>query len=156
MSLMEYYDLLESLSEYKYIKNIVVKKSYVRSKNLYDKLNNDSSNKMSINNVLKNKTLKKYEKIRMKNTDKFYNLFENLNGEIIEELEPGEYKDFGDFFMIIFDVKLPIKPYSLQPYGAGGYANPSGNYTGFGTGGANLSFSSGDDLVDALLSLKLW
>ena len=156
MSLMEYYDLLESLSEYKYIKNIVVKKSYVRSKNSYDKLNNDSSNKMSINNVLKNKILKKYKKIRMKIIDKFYNLFENLNGEIIEELEPGEYNDLGYSFTSIFDVKLPIKPYPLQPYGAGGYANPSGNYTGFGTGGANLSFSSGDDLVGALLSLKLW
>ena len=89
------------------------------------------------------------------NTEKEKTL-NNLADAIMSNIDPKDVFKFTESVIKPFAEYSSAKPFSLQPYGAGGYEIPNGDYSSYSGGRAAFDSTHEEDLFDVILSLNIW
>ena len=90
------------------------------------------------------------------NPPKEDNFFQKAAAEIVSNTDPKDVIKVTESIIKPIAEYSSAKPYSLQPYGAGGYEIPNGNYGSYGCGRAVFDSTYEEDLFDVIVGIKIW
>ncbi len=104
----------------------------------------------------KKNPLKENDKIKNSEGKKKDDLLADFSDTIMPEYNPKGMANNINTIITNDIVNYPANSLPIQPYGAGGYEIPNGDYSRYSGGRAFFDSTYEEDLFDVILSLNIW